>query len=739
MNEELENGLPSDLLARLHHAQESLSPVLPLDEVLRLALAGALSIGAATGGAVWLRRAQIAPVAQGEVAVFDARAGGVRAFDVRPLDDTGDQWLCVRASEGEAAREYSQLSPSNAEDGATTWPMTALAPAPLSEVARRAVETMTPQESENGYALPLHLGESALGVIELRGATETAASHRSASTRDFRDAAVRVLLQRFAAQVAQAMMAARLFQQLQSAKREWETTFDGLVDGICIERLDGSILRVNHSLATLLGVGVAEMLGKTREQLYENLPGYVRLRSPQRTRSNVGGTETRSGEFRFGSPERIISETVFMLRFPDRRRRARGQNRDDENDGHRVCVLRDVTERHHLHEQLLQSEKLAALGELVSGVAHELNNPLATVVGYAQLLASDSELSPSMQRQLEVIHTEAARASRIVGNLLAFARREEPRKIELDINECLRAVVQMRGYQLRADNTEIEAEYAPDLPTLCGDAHQLQQVFLNILNNAHQAMAQWRGGGEIRIATEAAQLDGENGVRVTFIDNGPGIAPDHLRRIFDPFFTTKASGEGTGLGMSLSLGIVSDHGGRIWVESVLGHGARFTIELPAAPVEDGEVQCEAAPASGETSREYSQQAKSEIAPLAAAEILVIDDEEPVVTLITEVLNLDGHNVTPAFNGAEALALLQEFSFDLILSDVRMPTVGGPTFFDILQTTRPDLLPRVVFVTGDTVSPSTQEFLKKAARPVVAKPFDPERLRALVDKMLRENG
>lgn len=737
MNDQLQDGLSRDLLARLHHAQESLSPVLPLDEVLRLALAGALSIGAAAGGAVWLRRAQIAPAAQGEVPIFDARSGDVRAFDVRPLDEIGDEWLCVRTLEAQSdAREYSQAG----ENGAPAlWPMSSLSPAPLSETARRAAETMAAQESENGYALPLLLGDSALGVIELNGAnSENAATARSASTRDFRDAAVRVLLQRFAAQVAQAMMAARLFQQLQSAKREWEMTFDGLVDGICIERLDGSILRVNRSMATLLGAPVEDILGQTREQLYENMPGYVRLRSPQRTRSNVGGTETRSGEFRFGAPERIISETVFMLRFPDRRQRARGQ-REEENGGHRVCVLRDVTERHRLHEQLLQSEKLAALGELVGGVAHELNNPLATVVGYAQLLAGDADLSPSMQRQLDVIHTEAARASRIVGSLLAFARREEPRKIALDINECLRAVVQMRGYQLRADNTKIETDFAPDLPIVCGDSHQFQQVFLNILNNAHQAMAQWRGGGEIRIATEKAPIDGENGVRVTLSDNGPGIAPDHLRRIFDPFFTTKASGEGTGLGMSLSLGIVADHGGRIWVESTLGHGARFIVELPAALIKDGEVQCETAPASGETSREYSQLETAEIVPLAAAEILVIDDEEPVVTLITEVLNLDGHNVTPAFNGAEALALLQEFSFDLILSDVRMPTVGGPTFFDILQTTRPDLLPRVIFVTGDTVSQSTQDFLKKAARPVVAKPFDPERLRALVDKMLRENG
>ena len=197
---------------------------------------------------------------------------------------------------------------------------------------------------------------------------------------------------------------------------------------------------------------------------------------------------------------------------------------------------------------------------------------------------------------------------------------------------------------------------------------------------------------------------------------------NRLRRVFDPFFTTKPTGEGTGLGMSISLRIISNHEGLLWAESRLGHGARFLIELPGSAGEDS---------GGVIDDEV---VIDDDPPQESAHILVVDDEEPVVTLMTEILALDNHCVTPAFNGAEALALLQENDYDFILSDVRMPAVGGPTFFEILQTTRPDLLPKVMFVTGDTMSQSTQAFLQRAGRPVLSKPFDPERLR----QMVREN-
>jgi two-component system NtrC family sensor kinase len=704
--------------ALLQQAQLALSPTLSLEEALRVILSRLMNMTSAVSGAIWVCRSEVD-----------------NPISSRP-EDQCEAWLCLSAA---SAEHTSSLVPQDL----STLEVSVLESGNL----QHALVTGTlPQEPPMlDVALPLRAEDETLGILRLRfeysrdalasGAQEERAAATTGQT--FHDEMPRLdayrqaLLHASMPHAAAAIASARLFHQLQNAKREWEITFDGMLDGVCIERSDGVILRANRALAAMAGLSIEEILCNKRDDLYARLPAYELLRPLQRVPSDTSGLNVRTGEFRFGSPEHIIAETVFTLRFPDRRRRARTARVLDGDEGHSVCVLRDITEQRRLQEQLLQSEKLAALGELVSGVAHELNNPLTTVVGYAQLLQDDSNLTESARRQMGVIHTEAARASRIVQNLLAFARREEPRKTRLDINDVLRSVASARTLPLQALKTRITAEYASEPPTLWGDPHQLQQVFLNIINNAHQAIQEWRGEGEVHLQTQVATVAGTRGVRIIISDNGPGIAPDHLRRIFDPFFTTKQLGEGTGLGMSISLGIVSNHDGRIWAESALGHGARFIVELPAIDVgsdaeDDEELQAESQEIPNEPAVEEP-----------SYRILVVDDEEPVVTLITEVLNMDGHHITPAFNGAEALALLQEQSFDFIVSDVRMPAVGGPTFFEILQTIRPDLLPRVMFVTGDTVSPSTQEFLRRAGRPMLTKPFDPERLRAMVTETLKQ--
>lgn len=224
--------------------------------------------------------------------------------------------------------------------------------------------------------------------------------------------------------------------------------------------------------------------------------------------------------------------------------------------------------------QLVQSEKLAALGELVAGVAHELNNPLTSVIGYAQLLES-GELGPEeAQRAVGIVLQEADRARRIVQNLLTFARQRTHQRGPVDINAALEQTVALRRYELERAGVEFALDLCPDLPTIEGDLFQLQQVFLNLINNAAQAMAGSRGRIEIRTALR----DGY--VVIEVADTGPGIPPEHLHRIFDPFFTTKDVGQGTGLGLSISYGIVRDHGGQIYAENRPEGGARFTIELP---------------------------------------------------------------------------------------------------------------------------------------------------------------
>lgn len=526
-------------------------------------------------------------------------------------------------------------------------------------------------------------------------------------------------------QIAAVAAKTRMFEQLQHIKREWQAMLDGMIDGVYVCDANGVILRANRALASMLTLEIPAVLGHKRDELWGQLPDYAVLRPWQSLELGPTHLSPQITEFRCGRPDRVFVEMAFELRSAgssfdiDQPRNGQGSFSRSEG-GRRLCVLHDVTESRRLQEQLLQSEKLAALGELTSGVAHELNNPLATVLGYAELLDLDKNLPENVRRKVNTIHQEATRASHIVQNLLAYARRSSPEKAFVSVNDVLEAAVEMRRYQLQTDNVRILTDFGSNIPPIWGDPLQLQQVFLNIINNAVQAVQNWRGSGEIRLTTQSSVMSGQPAARVMIEDNGPGIAPEHLRRVFDPFFTTKPAGEGTGLGMSIALRIISNHDGLIWAESRLGHGARFIIEMPGV-------------AGREEAVESQPQTPTALAPAPrdGRRILVIDDEEPVVTLISEILALDGHQVTPAFNGAEALALVKAGDYDLILSDVRMPAVGGPTFFEILQTTRPDLLPRVIFVTGDTMSQSTQEFLQRAGRPVLPKPFDPERLRNMV--------
>jgi two-component system, NtrC family, sensor kinase len=507
-------------------------------------------------------------------------------------------------------------------------------------------------------------------------------------------------------QAVVALEKARLFEQLETAKREWEAVFDGMADGIYICDEQDTILRANRAMETLISLPLRAVLGQKRRALMESLPEYLELQSEKRVEDALLEFDVREREFRCREPERIFVETGFTLR-------------GDYTAPRRVYILRDVTEQRLLQEQFIQSEKLAALGEMLSGVAHELNNPLATVVGYAQLLETDDTLPAALKRQVNVVHHEAVRSSQIVQSLLAFSRRSVPEKARLDLNDVVRAVLEMRAFQLQNDSVSLRAECAENLPLIWGEMASLQQVLLNIVNNAIQAITQSGKGSEICIKTEAVSLAGQQLVRLNVRDDGPGIAPEYLRRIFDPFFTTKPAGQGTGLGMSLAHRTVTNHGGTIRAESRPGHGAIFIVDLPAA-------------GAGNLPAQEAEE------PLSAphGHVLVIDDEEPIVLLITEILAGAGHRVTAAYNGAEALALLEHEEFDLIISDVRMPAVGGPTFFETLQTTRPDLLPSVVFVTGDTVSASTRAFLEKTGRPVLAKPFDPDRLLRLANENLR---
>jgi len=377
-------------------------------------------------------------------------------------------------------------------------------------------------------------------------------------------------------------------------------------------------------------------------------------------------------------------------------------------------IRRERSRMQKIQEQLLHAERLSALGQLVSGVAHELNNPLAGVVGFAEL-AMRENTNPRCERDLQRIVKESQRCQHIVKNLLNFARRTKAERRALGINDLVENVLDLQSYQLKLDNVKILPDLDRDLPRTLGDYHQIQQVLLNIINNAHQAMQEVNGERALVLRTRAE----EGVIRIQITDTGSGISPARLSRIFEPFFTTKAPGKGTGLGLSLSQGIVKQHGGEIRVDSVVGKGTTFTVELPIREVKEEE-----APES---------HAKQEAAD-ASHTILVVDDEEVIVDLLREVLAGVGHKVETAQSGEQALDKILSTPFDAVISDLKMPGLDGAGLYAQVCDRKPEMAGRFVFSTGDLAGAATQDFFKKTGCPYLLKPFDMETVRSTLSRI-----
>lgn len=381
---------------------------------------------------------------------------------------------------------------------------------------------------------------------------------------------------------------------------------------------------------------------------------------------------------------------------------------------------REITGRKRMEQQLRQAEKLSALGQLVAGVAHELNNPLAVVMGYAQLLTKQDTLGDKPRRDLMKILHESERAAKIVRNLLTFARPREAHLIMVDMNRLVTEALETREIQVQEAHVKVVRRLAPDLPGTKADPDQIEQVLANLVTNAVQALENHPGQRVLEISTEQR---GDK-IRIGVADTGPGIPMQIVDRIFDPFFTTKGPGKGTGLGLSICYSIMEEHKGKIWVESQVGKGSRFIVELPA-------VKCAKA-----VKERTSKAGASKKKPAGRQrQLLIVDDEPGIVDVLKETLDRKGYHTETASSGAEALQRIAARDYDLIISDLCMPEMSGEKLFAVIGERYPYLQERIIFVTGDTVSPASRRFLKESGAGWLSKPFDIRSIERLVGNHL----
>jgi PAS domain S-box-containing protein len=391
--------------------------------------------------------------------------------------------------------------------------------------------------------------------------------------------------------------------------------------------------------------------------------------------------------------------------------------------------ITDITERRsaeakekQLRDKAEMSSRLAAVGEMAAGIAHEINNPLTGVIGFSEMLMTREGLPNDIQEDLKIINDGSQRVKEIIRRMLIFAQQSKPSSHLSDIHELIENTLELRSYVLRTANIEVVREYAADLPPIMVDPGQMQQVFLNLIVNAEYAMKKAHDRGLLTIRTEQVGQQ----IRITFEDDGGGIPAEAKTKLFQPFYTTKEPGEGTGLGLSLSRGIILEHGGTIDESGEAGVGARFVITLPMVTLSE---ITQAERPSGETARTT--------AALRDLQVLVVDDESSVRSYVKAMLTSSGNRVDEAGAYQDAMQLLAERDYEVVLLDIRMPGKSGIELYSEITALYPHLSRRIIFITGDISDQGVKEYLEQRDLRWVTKPFDRATLEQRIGEMLQD--
>ena len=508
------------------------------------------------------------------------------------------------------------------------------------------------------------------------------------------------LLSTLATHAAVVIANARFFEMVRRAKEQWETAFDALSEGIAVVDDEGRVRRSNRALADLLNMPLPNVVGTPLGEALLGKPNalqdlLVATRRGERPAPLVARSE------RLGRAVRVNVAPIPGA----------------ATEQSIVVMVEDVTEQQALETQLVQSEKLAAVGQLVSGVAHELNNPLTSIAGLSEFLLEQKELGKKDRGHLQVIQEQAERAGRIVRNLLTFARKGAAERVPVDLNDVIRRTLALTSYDLKLKDIAVERELSGALPDVFGDRHGLQQVVLNLVTNAAHAVAE-NPRERPREITVSTWFDGQVHLRVA--DTGPGISDDIAQSVFTPFFTTKEPGKGTGLGLSITYSIVESHGGQITLEPRGPRGgAAFRVDLPPAPADA--VRPALTPVHGTPAVNAGSTVKRTI--------LLVDADPAVQRTIKALFARDGHDVEVAGDPQHALDLAERGGFDLVITDARAMAPGkrGTLLAEELVTRMPALRDRIIVATGD-VRPTTEETLARLGVRYVRKPFNLRDLR-----------